>query len=713
MNCSFSNSLFLGALIISSLLLNACGGGESSNSGFSLGTPTPGFGATPELGITPTLNPAAESVADIVAIQLVSVTELNDLVVIDTIEDGDIIRSNTLGSTTINIVPLVDDVVGSIKFDLTGPTTINRTENSAPYTLVDQSFNWDTTQNEPVSGDYTLTITPYSQANAQGTVGNVVSIYFSFEQSLDPTPTPTPSLTPTPTPSPDPGPGTTVASDAELKAAIESGTAKVINIAPGNYTLSDMVAGIDRSASPLTIQGQDPLNKPVFLNATQSLKGTRFVTFRNLAFENTGLLVSGDYWFFDPGGNGDNGLTSDIVLDGLDFYAIAPSDLTNPNRVSDYGNMLSSLFKFSNYRTYNYTIQNINAENVFSIGDFRMNGDVLINRLIIDKWYFDGIRILGQGTEGYVDGDRIIANVDILDNIAVYNEIDNASTPHPDNTQVFNSGTSVNNTNPQLTNTLFYHNRFNPGQLRGNSVQSGLSQSREINVGYVENIYGTRGNPHGISLEGGAIGVLIERNALVDVDWGSAVWLRIFRAEGEVAVYNNFFPGRIDTRSDGSFANRDGYELIDSGNIRGEDYASFFTGPSGLTGIEGLVKMFTPVSSSTVGPLNTQGVWRNLPHRPMMAKAPEITTGNSAFTIETIYDPTLWSPDQAGLNADNCLSYDARWSLAGAYDWTIQSDVSAGDKISSVTAGDIKIQTRCVNVAGVGLWSPTTTVSVE
>ena len=255
-------------------------------------------------------------------------------------------------------------------------------------------------------------------------------------------------------------------------------------------------------------------------------------------------MSASDFWFYDAGGTGFGGDTSDITLDHLEFTSPAPPSLTDPSPNANYGDGMTRLFRFANFATHNYTIQNITANYAFTVGDFRMNGDVLLNNIVVDKWYFDGIRIVGQGEEGYVEGSRIIANVDLTDNIAIYNEMGN-NAPHPDNTQIFNTGSSGNNTNPRVTNTLFYHNRFNPGQLRSTNTQSGLSQTVMENVGYIENIFGTKASPHGISLGGGANGVLIERNSLVDVNWNSSPWIRIFRANGQVAAYGNYFPGKL------------------------------------------------------------------------------------------------------------------------------------------------------------------------
>jgi len=501
-----------------------------------------------------------------------------------------------------------------------------------------------------------------------------------------------------------------VANDAELAAAITNGTTSNILIAPGTYSLADMAKGIDRTANPLTIQGLNPDDRPVFQNATQSLILTRHVSFQNLSFVATEDL--GGIWFSDGGGNGTGGDAHDIAISCSDFTALDPGDKNNSTPTPNYASGMTSLFRFSNFATYNYTLRNIDAEYVYQIGDFRMNGNVVIDNLDVDFWYFDGIRIIASGEEGYVEGNRLIANVDLTNNLAVYNEMGN-NAPHPDSTQVFNTGSSANNTNPSVQNLVFYRNRFNPGQFRSSNAQAGLSQSPMTNVGYIENIWATKGSVHGISLEGGGRGVLIERNTIADVDWQASPWIRIFRTDSQIIVADSFFPSGFNTTAAGANANRLGFELDDLNNQTSSSYDEFFNGPSSLGGIASLVTMFTPTQVSTIGALNVNGEWRGGAHRPMRARAPILASGTGQFSVTTLHEPTLQSPDQTAVGGDLYSRFDLRWSQAGSNAWTVITDVSESDVVQSVSRGAIDVQTRCVNSAGEGLWSFTAAATVN
>ncbi len=156
-----------------------------------------------------------------------------------------------------------------------------------------------------------------------------------------------------------------------------------------------------------------------------------------------------------------------------------------------------------------------------------------------------------------------------------------------------------------------------------------------------------------------------------------------------------------------------GYELGEVRNATGSSYEALFRGPARANGIPGLTTMFTPLAGVTAGALGASGEWRGGAHRPMRARAPELRSGTGSFTIDTIGEPTLQSPDQTAAGGDVYTRYDLRWSVAGTHSWTTVSDVAPSEVIGSVPSGSVDVQTRCVNTAGEGLWSRVTRVSVD
>ncbi len=98
------------------------------------------------------------------------------------IKEGDVININALPTTHLNVRASTDPAtVGSVLFALRGPQTRNHVENSAPYALFGNNgqdyLPWTP---EPVSGDYTLTATPYSAAASGGEKGRAYSVAFKL-----------------------------------------------------------------------------------------------------------------------------------------------------------------------------------------------------------------------------------------------------------------------------------------------------------------------------------------------------------------------------------------------------------------------------------------------------------------------------------------------------------------------------------------------------
>jgi hypothetical protein len=509
-----------------------------------------------------------------------------------------------------------------------------------------------------------------------------------------------------------------VTSNAELTAAIAAGTYDVILIAPGNYTLKDMANGLDRTASPLTIRCQDITNKPWFINASQSIQNTHHVNFYGLRF-NKDALMEDEAWFWTATWAATAGGCSNIKIENCEFYAPNPGMLNTWVPMPQYAKGLFSVFKFSQYETHNYTLRNNVIKFPYQVGDLLLNGEVHIEDNYAEFWYFDGVRLLGVPIEGRVQGNKYIKGLKFANCIGFYNEV-TRSAPHPDNTQGFNVGQNPNNpiqyTDMKIQDLMFYDCIFNPGQYRARSVQSGLSQTLMENVGYVRCGWGTRGNVHGISLEGKGDGVLIQNMTIADVNWGANVWIRIFKSWGEVIVKDTIFKA-WSVPTTGPNANVQGFELKDINNLIGYSYSATFTGPLGLLahtdGINGFIRGYTPRKDfNGTGFLTTSGELRQVPHLPMRAAPPVITPVTGGMQLDTINTPTLMTDYNASLGGTDYTRFDVRWCTAETRVWqTPVLDVEDGD-IVNISPGTYWVQTRCVIASGEGLWSYHAVVTV-
>ncbi|HEY2585723.1 MAG TPA: carbohydrate-binding protein, partial [Tepidisphaeraceae bacterium] len=98
------------------------------------------------------------------------------------------IRTNTSGA------------IGSVLYNLDSGT-YTHTENAVPYDLFGTAADGSSIPGTLGAGSHTLSATPYSSANDQGTTGSVYTIDFSVVQQTPP-PTPPPPVVPPPPPPP-------------------------------------------------------------------------------------------------------------------------------------------------------------------------------------------------------------------------------------------------------------------------------------------------------------------------------------------------------------------------------------------------------------------------------------------------------------------------------------------------------------------------------
>ena len=515
--------------------------------------------------------------------------------------------------------------------------------------------------------------------------------------------------------------GTVVTTPAEFYAAISDGARNILlpdmtcTAAAGWRHLLQAAPVKDFTGDPLTIQAQDPDKPPVFYSAQQDMAGCHHVTWRNIRVENAGNMTK-NYpgWFFDGGVNGGvEESCSHITVEFVSASGPTPGDLNDTTKDANYGFHLVRFTRFRNRNSHSNKIRYCHVEDCYELcNGMNASGNWEVIGNTVERWYFDCLRILGCPEDYYVEGDALVAYNDFGSCIGRYEEIDSAS-PHPDITQIFNSAEGAR---PAVRNLLFYQNRFAPGHYRGINVQAGLAQSKLVNVGYVENLWTPRGNTHGISMEDGADGVLIERQILCNSNLGGGnTALRIYDATGQVLVKDSLFVELIlGDQISPPQSNAASFELELINSAYPLDYADF-TGPGAVQGAAAQQAALTPRSDlDGRGALTPGGTFRNLPHVPMKAKAPALTAlGGGQVRIEAIREPTLMSLKQVAQGGTAYTRRDLRYSASGhAGSWTVLGDVAEGDSVS-LPAGAMQVQTRLWTAAGQGLGSETAGISVN
>ncbi len=91
------------------------------------------------------------------------------------LKDGVEINLLDLSTNLLNIRADVTSLVESVSFELVGPLNQNNVDNTEQYSL----FGGSSTS-EFLVGDYTLTVTPYSEDDAGGDIGNGITMNFSI-----------------------------------------------------------------------------------------------------------------------------------------------------------------------------------------------------------------------------------------------------------------------------------------------------------------------------------------------------------------------------------------------------------------------------------------------------------------------------------------------------------------------------------------------------
>ena len=514
--------------------------------------------------------------------------------------------------------------------------------------------------------------------------------------------------------------GTVVSTPAQFTAAYNGGET-LFKIPPGTYDdegWTDVFNGKNNEANPITVQGQDPVNKPVFDGMSViHLESSSWITFKYMRFQKH---FNGVFFASVQSVNANSLGMNNCTWDYCEFVGILPSDITDTSKISGYNTTMPRCFRFMGVDCHSWKITNSYFYAIHYVGDFMTSGDYQFTDNVVEHWYYDGLRLLGCPDSTYVEGDAHIGRNDLMNCIGRYEEGPGTKEPHPDLIQMFNSADTAQWPNLRIRNLMLYKNRFVGGPYRGINQQAGLSECYMLNVGYVSEIRTPRGNSHGITLSQGGRGVLIERETMANsnLDAGGTA-LRLYLMSGQVMVRDTILDEYImgDDIAD-PMPNKAGFELDIYNSPAGIDYSNF-TGPGRTTTGDDHQAAVTPIVDYGRGAIAGDGQFRPVPHAPMMAKAPSLTAqGGGNVRIDTILTPTLMADDQVALGGTNYTSYDICWSTTGdGDDWTDIMDVEEGDILSGVSTGTVYFRTRCnltVNAAKKeGLWSHTATKTVS
>jgi len=131
--------------------------------------------------------------ADLAVVDLILVNADTDQD-IGPLADGSTVNLNELGTQNLNVrAETQPSTVGSVRFSLDDNTNF-KTENIAPYAIAGDNNGRDYNAWSPSLGEHTLTVTPFTKTNGQGTEGTSVTVTFTVtNDSSESEPTDPPS----------------------------------------------------------------------------------------------------------------------------------------------------------------------------------------------------------------------------------------------------------------------------------------------------------------------------------------------------------------------------------------------------------------------------------------------------------------------------------------------------------------------------------------
>lgn len=138
-------------------------------------------------------------VPKVLAVDFVTVNEgTGDLDTLARITEGYNLDLGTVPAALVNVVAISEDTAntGSVHFFLNGPTSIDRYENAARYTMAAEPAAIDITKDGLLNGDYTLIVTPYADADMGGEAGIPLMVNFTVSGTAQVIDSSTPIVTP-------------------------------------------------------------------------------------------------------------------------------------------------------------------------------------------------------------------------------------------------------------------------------------------------------------------------------------------------------------------------------------------------------------------------------------------------------------------------------------------------------------------------------------
>ena len=187
-----------------------------------------------------------------------------------------------------------------------------------------------------------------------------------------------------------------VNNDAELIAAVVNPTYTDIRMAAGTYTsaIETVFQGEDRLLNKLTVRADDNDNPPTISNTKFDMAGAWGIRFYNLDISLTGIS---SLTVFDKGASTDADSIKECSFCYIRLTGEPRASVTDPTPTAYYSDGLCNFLDLGGGYCRDNNVFGCELTWLNKFADMKPNGYQLIAYNKINYWYFDVVRMTGQG----------------------------------------------------------------------------------------------------------------------------------------------------------------------------------------------------------------------------------------------------------------------------------------------------------------------------
>jgi hypothetical protein len=483
---------------------------------------------------------------------------------------------------------------------------------------------------------------------------------------------------------------------AALIAAAGDSISRSIQMRAGDYDISVPNWNRDMTGKGLTITHADERHSARFVDTGSTWNGAKSITIDGIAFHRGSDYIqnTGNDNFITG-----NASTSDILLNNCAFTGDDVALSVLQDDVTRYPTDGYPVPKTVNFGLCGAAmrVENCTFNNVWNPPTMPQTNGSWMRDCTVDTTYFDGAR--WSANDNSADGDEFgMERVTINNMFGYYNEIDGSSSPHNDQTQLFNNGGATITGGGVMTVSECV---YNVGDTRSNATQGVFVQSTHLEALLVKSSLVTAQAVHGVSVgqSENPLQVIVADSSIVSYDETGSAQFRHTDCEGaHLAAYSSIFTGEFN---ENTAATDSATEESVNSVFSASD--SDFAGPLNPTTASAALASWTPKGGSAIAGIGAVSGGALVAPKgiPRAAAAPALTAGDGQLNVVRAVPANL-----DGASVD-------RYQLshrAGTGAWTVVDDIGASYDLAAANGTARQVKTRPITADGLpGLWSPPAT----